>query len=75
MPHSQLFQDTVAISITSGLNFAAKIDSTFDCNFSKKMFKGTCLLQFKDLVCFGILVNINQKLNIARIADLNQEKN
>ena len=32
------------------------------------------MLQFKDLVCFGILVNINQKLNTARIANLNQEK-
>lgn len=38
------------------------------------MFKGTYLPQFKDLVCFGILVNVNQKSNIARIANLNQQK-
>lgn len=31
--------------------------------------------EIKDLVCFGILVNVNQKLNIARIANLNQQKN
>lgn len=66
---------SASFAVVSDWTLQQKLSAHFDCNFSKNMFKGTYLPQFKDLVCFGILFNVNQKLNIARIANLNQQKN